>query len=82
METALDEFTIQLKMFKDIISGYPEISKVSDKLNKLKDKATLSNELTFWQKDSIISRCNNYLKGEYGDQVKKTELSDYHKSRQ
>ena len=76
-----DEFTIQLRMFDAIIEGYPEPSKVQSKLEKLKEKAANSNELTFWQKDAIIARANNYLKGEYGEQVKKTDYrSDYSKT--
>jgi hypothetical protein len=77
----VDEFTIQLKMFKEIISDYPEIEKVRAKLESLKDKSANSNELTFWQKDAIIGRVKNYLAGQYGEQIKKTDnRSEYSKN--
>lgn len=77
-----DNFTILLRGFDEIIKDYPPIPKVENALNDLIEGAKLDNDLTFWQKDAIIARCKNYLHGEYGDQVRKTELSDYNKSRQ
>lgn len=77
-----DEFQLLLDGFHDIIKGMPEIEKVKTELLELKEIASNNNTITFWQKDAIVGRCNNYLKGEYGSQVKKPELSDYHKSRQ
>lgn len=75
-----DNFSILLRGFDEIIIGYPPIEKVKNSLNELIEGATLDNELTFWQKDAVIARCKNYLQGEYGEQVKKTDLrSDYSK---
>lgn len=72
-----DSFQLFINEFHKVIDGYPEIEKITSKLNELKEKATLS-ELTYHQKDAILARCKNYLKGEYGEQVKRTNnRSDY-----
>lgn len=75
-----DNFTILLRGFDEIITDYPPIPKVEKSLTDLIEGATLDNDLSFWQKDAVIARCKNYLKGEYGDQVKKDDYrSDYSK---
>ena len=72
-----DTFQLLLDEFYKIIDGYPEKEKVTQQINDLNGKATLA-ELTYHQKDAILARCKNYLKGEYGDQVKRTNnRSDY-----
>lgn len=76
-----DSFDILLRGFDEIIKDYPSIHKASKELDELKEAAQLDNKLTFWQKDAIIQRCNNYQKGQYGEQVKRVDnRSDYSKS--
>lgn len=76
----LDSFQILLNGFHETIKDYPEIEKVKKELEELKSAATLDNELTYHQKDAIRERCNNYLKGQYGDQRKgQDSRSDYQK---
>lgn len=77
-----DKFSTMLNTFNEIIKGYPQVEKIKTTLLKLKEEAGLSNELTFHQKDSIIARCQNYLKNDYGNQRKNDHAqSDYDKSR-
>lgn len=74
-----DSFQLFLNEFHKVIDGYPEIEKITSKINELKEKATLA-ELTYHQKDAILSRCKNYLKCQYGEQVKRVDnRSEYSK---
>lgn len=73
-----DSFQIHLNSFTKIIEGYPEIEKIKKDLEELKLSSTNDNEMTYSQKDAIQGRVDNYLKGEYGEQVKRTNnRSDY-----
>lgn len=81
METIYnDSFQKHLNSFSKIIDGYPAIEKVKDKLLELKQSSTNEGEMTYRQKDAIQGRIENYLKGQYGDQVKRVDTrSDYSK---
>lgn len=75
-----DSFQKHLNSFTKIIEGYPEIEKVRTDLEELKLSATNDNEMTYRQKDAIIGRADNYLKGQYGEQIKRIDSrSDYSK---
>lgn len=75
-----DSFQIHLNSFDKIIEGYPEIEKIRTDLEELKLSATNDNEMTYRQKDAIIGRAGNYLKGQYGEQIKRIDSrSDYSK---
>lgn len=76
-----DSFQKHLNSFTKIIEGYPEIEKVRTDLEELKLSATNDNEMTYRQKDAIIGRADNYLKGQYGEQIKRIDSrSDYSKN--
>lgn len=73
-----DSFQIHLNSFSKIIDGYPAIEKVKEDLEELKLSAINDNEMTYRQKDAIQGRADNYLKGQYGDQIKReNNRSDY-----
>lgn len=75
-----DSFQKHLNSFTKIIEGYPEIEKVRTDLEELKLSATNDNEMAYRQKDAIIGRADNYLKGQYGEQIKRIDSrSDYSK---
>lgn len=75
-----DSFQIHLNSFSKIIEGYPEIEKIRKDLEELKLSSTNDNEMTYRQKDAIQGRIENYLKGEYGEQVKRVDnRSEYSK---
>jgi hypothetical protein len=49
-------------------------------LEELKSDAVLDNELTGHQKSALMERFENYLRNNYGEQVKRTDTrSDYSK---
>lgn len=76
-----DSFQIHLNSFDKIIEGYPDKEKVRTDLEELKLSATNDNEMTYRQKDAIIGRADNYLKGQYGEQIKRVDSrSDYSKN--
>ena len=75
-----DSFQIHLNSFSKIIEGYPEIEKIREDLEELKLSSTNDNEMTYRQKDAIQVRIENYIKGEYGEQVKRVDTrSEYSK---
>lgn len=66
-----DKWDSMLKVFEAITKGSPEPSKVAEKLKSLSDSALNTNLLTPRQREGIVDRCRNYLKGGYGvDAVK------------
>jgi len=66
-----DKYDSMLRVFQGIIKGNPEPEKVKDKLTSLSEAAINTNLLTARQKEGIVDRCANYLKGNYGvDAVK------------
>lgn len=76
-----DSFQIHLNSFSKIIEGYPETERVRTDLEELKLSANNDNEMTYRQKDAIIGRADNYLKGQYGEQIKRIDSrSDYSKN--
>lgn len=72
-ELKLDSFSILLKGFYSIIENYPSIESVKEDLLELKEAAKIDAELTEHQKVAVISRCNNYLNNDYGDQRKSND---------
>jgi hypothetical protein len=76
-----DSFQKHLNSFTKIIEGYPDKEKVRTDLEELKLSAANDNEMTYRQKDAIIGRADNYLKGQYGEQIKRIDSrSDYSKN--
>jgi hypothetical protein len=68
-----------LTTFKGFIAGSPPPEEIQAQLGALKTMAADSNELTLHQKDGIIARCDNYLKGEYGKTKTQENLDYQHK---
>ena len=74
METTITTpFQEFLSRFNNLIKESPAPQKVKEDLNKLKEDAKNSKELTYWQMDAIIKRCSNYLLGKYGVSDKKQQ---------
>lgn len=65
--------------FKTLIENDPTPESIRGALEALKEKATISKELTLAQKDGILARCDNYLKGEYGNTKTAENLAYQHK---
>lgn len=63
---APDEFTLLLRVFNKLVEGNPSPKSISQELEDLKASAETSSDLNARQKEAIIDRCNNYLKGIYG----------------
>jgi len=59
-------FSYMLMEFNELVSDMPPISKIDEQLFKLREAASINHELNSRQKDAIIDRVDNYLKGEYG----------------
>ncbi len=69
-------FALMLKDFHRIIENEPPAEKVKKELISLREKASKDAGLNIRQKDAIIARCDNYMKGEYGNT--KTEVHMQH----
>lgn len=54
-----------LSEFKKITDGNSEKSKIQKQLQELQQSAKTSSRLNARQRDGIISRCNNYLSGNW-----------------
>jgi hypothetical protein len=65
--------------FKNLIKGDPSPESIRGPLEALKEKASNSHELTIHQKGGIIARCDNHLKGEYGNTKTQENLDYQHK---
>lgn len=69
-----------LNDFATLIEGYPKVETIKQNLSKLRESASLSDRLTYHQKDAIRARCDNYLSNQYGEQRKSNDSrSDYQK---
>ena len=56
-----------LKVFHLLIEKSPKPETIKQDLLDLKEAAKLSAHLTFAQTAAIIARCDNYMKGGYGN---------------
>lgn len=64
-----------LKVFGKIIDGNPKPEKVKESFDKLKEQVKSSALLSFRQVEGIIARCDNYMKGQYGNTKTEANLS-------
>ena len=71
---APDEFTIMLRAFNKMVESMPKAESIKNELLELKQSAESSAELNYRQKDAIVARVNNYLKGDYGNTKKGIEF--------
>jgi hypothetical protein len=69
------EFEILLRGFNETVKDMPPVKKVEKELLELRATAVISHELNFRQRDAITARVDNYINGEYGSNLKKTEYS-------
>lgn len=65
--TGNNKFRALLDIFHSIIEGMPPAEDIKDKLLSLKEMAKQSGEINSRQQEAILDRCDNYLKGEYGN---------------
>lgn len=68
-----------LGIFKTLIDSNPPPESIRTELEALIVAAGHSSELTYRQKDAIQARCENYLKGDYGNTKTQANL-DYGKT--
>jgi hypothetical protein len=68
MQTAnIGSWGTLLNIFHGLIENTPEPKKIEGKLLALKEDAKNAADLTPKQREGIMDRVNNYLKGEYGN---------------
>lgn len=63
-----------LGKFKKLIEKWPPPEKIKTELSELVTLAINAAHLTPRQKDGIITRCNNYMNGEYGNTKTKENI--------
>jgi hypothetical protein len=56
-----------LAVFHMIIKNNPTPEQAKEPLEKLREAAKISKDLTFAQTAAIVGRCDNYMNGEYGN---------------
>lgn len=66
VDVLVNDFSILLKKFNDLVGSNPPVDKIKKELLEIKDSARNNNALNFRQKDSIVARVDNYIAGTYG----------------
>lgn len=74
-EVVKSDFEIMLKAFNNMVADMPPVSKIKNDLLELRATAIISHELNVRQRDAITARVDNYINGEYGNNLKKAEYS-------